>query len=129
MAERSNASRCVAGLSVGPAWPRNSSAARSAGSGSAAIDRTRAILLRQLAAVVVEHERQVQHSAGVGRSEQMLQKDLARRRIEQVGAAHDFGDPLRGIVDDDRELIREPAVGAPHDEIADLVAQVLRLRP
>ena len=54
--------------------------------------------------------------------------DLAWRRRHQVGAAHDGGDALRRIVDDDRELIGDEAVGAPDHEVADVPREVLLLR-
>ena len=65
---------------------------------------------------------------GVGKPRQLLQEDLARRRREQVGAAHDVRDALQRVVDDDRELVGEEPVGAPDDEIADVAREVLRLR-
>ena len=60
-------------------------------------------------------------------AEHALQEDLARRRREQVGAAHDVGDPLRGVVDDDGELIGVEAVAAAHDEVADVAREPLLL--
>ena len=69
--------------------------------------------LRQLAAVGIEHQRQVRVARRAAVRAAALQQDLARRRVEQVGAAHDVGDALRRIVDDDGELVGPPAVGAP----------------
>ncbi len=57
-----------------------------------------------------------------------LQQDLPRGRCDQVGSAHDVGDALQGVVDDDRELVREKPVGALDDEVADLAREILRLR-
>lgn len=51
--------------------------------------------------------------------QQGRQKDVARCRVGQVGAAHDLADALRRVVDDDRELIRRHAVGPAHDEVVD----------
>ena len=48
----------------------------------------------------------------------MLQQDLARRGIEQVGTTHDLGDALRGIVHDHRQLVGPQPVGAAQHEIA-----------
>ena len=62
-------------------------------------------------------------------AESLQQQDLARRRRDQVGSAHDVGNALQIVVDDDGELIREQTVGAPHDKIADVTPEVLRLRP
>src|SRR5205814_10619852 len=62
-------------------------------------------------------------------AESLQQQDLARRRRDQVRSAHDVGHALQIVVDDDGELIREQPVGAPHDKIADLTPEVLRLRP
>src|SRR5207247_9598945 len=39
------------------------------------------------------------------------------------------GDALQIVVDNDGERIREQTVGAPHDKIADVAPEVLRLRP
>ena len=36
--------------------------------------------------------------------------------------------PCSRVVDDDRELIREQAVGAPDDEVADVAREILALR-
>ena len=36
--------------------------------------------------------------------------------------------PCTGVIDDDRELVRVQAVRAPHDEVADVATEVLRLR-
>ena len=76
----------------------------------------------------VHRHRQVQVGRG-GQAQQALQIDLARRRIEQVGAAHDVADPLLGIVHHHRQLVGEQAIGAAHDEIADLRCQGLADAP
>ena len=61
-----------------------------------------------------------------GKSEQALQQDLARRRLQQVGAPHDVGHMLLRIVDDDRELVGVQRVAPLEDEIADVARDVLR---
>jgi hypothetical protein len=66
---------------------------------------------------------------GRGDAERALQENLPGRRRQEVGAAHDRRHALQRIVDDDRELVGEPAVGAAHDEVADLARDVLALRP
>jgi len=55
----------------------------------------------------------------------LLQPDLARRRIEQIGAANDIGDPGIGVVDDHGQLVGELPVGAQQDEIADLALEIV----
>ena len=60
-----------------------------------------------------------------GKAEQVLQPELAGRRVEQVGAAHHVGGALRRIVHDHRELVGEDAVRPVHDEVADIAFQVL----
>ncbi len=47
------------------------------------------------------------------------QPDLPRRRVDEVGAAHDLLDALRRVVDDDREVVGVRAVVALHDEVVD----------
>jgi hypothetical protein len=51
-------------------------------------------------------------------AEQLRQQRLARRRRQQIDAAHDLGDAHLEIVDDDRELIGVDAVAALEDEVA-----------
>jgi len=84
-------------------------------------------LLGELLARRVDRDRHVQVRRRRA-AERALQVDLARRRREQVGAAHDVGDLLRGVVDDDGELVGGQPVGSPHDEVADLAREVLPLR-
>jgi len=55
----------------------------------------------------------------------LLQKDLARCGVEQVGAPHDVRDALVGVVDHDGQLVGEVAVGAQQHEVADLAREVL----
>ena len=82
------------------------------------IHRERGQRFRQLAAVGIEHQRQVRITRR-RQAERALQQDLARRGIEQVGAADDIGDPLRGIIDHDRQLVGPVAVRAAQHEVAD----------
>ena len=80
--------------------------------------------LGQALAVKSEHQRHV----GVGRrrqSEQLLQRDLPGRRREQVIAAHDVADAIRRVVDDHRQLVGVQAVGAAHDDVADVCRELL----
>ena len=58
--------------------------------------------------------------SGRGQAERPGESDLPRRRGEEIRAAHDLRDALFGVVHDDGELVGVGAVGAPHDEIADL---------
>ena len=51
--------------------------------------------------------------------EPRAEPELARRRVQQVRAAHDLADPLRGVVDDDGEVVGVDAVVAAHDEVVD----------
>ncbi len=66
--------------------------------------------------------------AWLAAAQQPLQVDLARGRVEQIGAAHHVADRLRGIVHHHGELIGELAVGAVEDEVADLRRKDLLLR-
>jgi hypothetical protein len=47
------------------------------------------------------------------KAERPLTRDLARGGVEEVRTAHDLCYALRGVVRDDRELVREWAVGVP----------------
>jgi len=89
--------------------------------------RGRLGLLRQFFAGRVERDRNVQ-IRHLRQAEQPLQMDLSWRRRQQVRAAHDVRHLLRRVVDDDGELVREEAIRAPHDEVADVAREVLRLR-
>jgi hypothetical protein len=61
-------------------------------------------LLAELVAVGVERDGDLE-VAGRVESEEMLEVDLARGGVEEVGAAYDVGD-LLGVVIDDGELLR-----------------------
>ena len=106
---------------------RESATRRGARAAGSLRQRRGARLLGELFAGGVDRDRHVQ----IGRrriAEPALQEDLARRRGEQIGAAHDVRDLLQRVVDDDRELVRVEPVGAPDDEIADVAREVLRLQ-
>ena len=49
-----------------------------------------------------------------------IEKNLARRRLQQIRTAYDFRDPHGSIVDDRGELIGGDVVPAPHNEIAEV---------
>ena len=55
----------------------------------AGFDRERTLLLAELPAFGVERERQVR-VADARQLEQLLQQNLTRRRIDEIGAAHDI---------------------------------------
>ena len=65
------------------------------------------------------------HVSRGGKSQQVLQINLARRRIQQIGAAHDMRDALEYIVDDYCQLICKQAIRAFHHEIANFGFEVL----
>jgi hypothetical protein len=65
--------------------------------------------------------------AGQWQPQGALQRDLARRVVGQVLAAHDVGDALLGVVHHHGQLVGPKAVGALEDEVAHLRAEVLRL--
>ena len=90
----------------------------------ARIERWRAVLLAEFVAVGIESHRQVR-IARRRQAEHSLQVDLARRRVEQIAAAHHLGDALLGVVDDDRQLVGEQAISAVDDKIPDITRQAL----
>ena len=51
-------------------------------------------------------------------SQGLLQGDLPRGTRQEVGAAHDVGDALFGIVDHRRQRVGVNAVSAAYDDIA-----------
>ena len=57
-------------------------------------------------------------------AERLLQENLPRRAAEQIAAAHDIGDLLCGIVDDDGKLVGDEAIAALQDEVADSACDV-----
>jgi hypothetical protein len=50
---------------------------------------------------------------------------VPRRAIQKIAATYDLGDSLRGIVHDDREVIRKGAVTASNHEITAVGGHVL----
>jgi hypothetical protein len=48
----------------------------------------------------------------------LLQINLSRRRIQQVNAPHNLSNTLRGIIDDDRQMVGELPVRPTNDEVA-----------
>ncbi|MCY1381707.1 hypothetical protein D9M69_696460 [compost metagenome] len=58
-------------------------------------------------------------------AQQFLEVELARGRVQQVGAAHHLVDALPGVVQDHRQLIGVEAVAPANDEVAHFAAQVL----
>ena len=89
------------------------------------LERQRAVSLSELLPVGPEDERKVRVRGG-RKAERPLERDLARRRAEEVRAAHDLGHALRRVVHDDRELVRERPVRALHDEVADVRSRRFR---
>ena len=86
-------------------------------------NRSRARLFRQLLARRIDGRRQVR-IGGRKETKQPLQIQLARRRQQQIGAAHHFGNTLHRVVDDDRKLVGEIAIGAVDNKIADVPPKI-----
>ena len=74
-----------------------------------ALGEALAVRRRRAAVMVVARRRQ---------AEQRLEQAVDVRRLEQVGAAHDVGDALRGIVDGDREMIGGRRILAREHDVA-----------
>ena len=74
--------------------------------------------LGQARAVGAEHERDVRVGRG-GQAEPRRDVQLARRRLDEVGAAHHFAHALRCVVDDHGEIVCGRAVVAAHDQVVD----------
>ncbi len=55
---------------------------------------------------------------GRGQPELLLEIDLRRRVIEQIGATNYVGHALIGVIDHDRKQVGEPSVAALEDEVA-----------
>ena len=53
-----------------------------------------------------------------GQAEQRLEKTVERRRLAEIGAANHMGDALVGVVDNDREMIRDANVAPCEDDVA-----------
>ena len=80
--------------------------------------RDGAVALGQPLAVGAEHERHV-GVAGGGEAEPRAEPQLARRGVQEVGAAHDLAHALLGVVDDDGQVVGERPVVAAHHEVVD----------
>ena len=72
--------------------------------------------------------RQWNHCGGV-ESQRAIEQNLAGCRLQQVGAAHHFGDAHGGIVGHASQLIAGHSIAAPHHEIAEIHAGDKALRP
>ncbi len=93
--------------------------AREGDAGSAregVVERGCAVAFGEPGAIRTEHERHVRVSH-LGQAEQPLELALRADRGEEVGAAHHLADLLVGVVEHDRELVAELAVGAPHHHV------------
>jgi hypothetical protein len=55
----------------------------------------------------------------------LLQQDLPRGGVEQVGAAHHFGHALCGVIDHHGQLVGPAAIRTAQHEVADLGMHVL----
>ena len=83
--------------------------------------------LSQAAAVVIDHQaavvpRRILESQGA------IEQDLARGGLEQIGAAHHFGDAHGGIVDRAGKLVAGASVAPPDYEVAKIHAGHKTLR-
>ena len=73
--------------------------------------------LRALAQPLTARPREEERArCGTRRAEGVVDRELPRRRVEQIHAAEHVGDPHRGVVNGDGELVREEAVAAANDE-------------
>jgi len=55
-----------------------------------------------------------------GQAQCLLQCDLPRRAVEEIGAAHNVRDALQRIIDDNGELVGKGAIATADDDIAAL---------
>ena len=112
---------------AGPAVPGSATRRRARAAGLPAAPR-------RASAWTASSRRRRSRSARAGRTASDSRGGAARWiclgvDASEVGAAHDVGDPWRGVVDDDRELVGEQTVRAHHDEIADIAREVLPCGP
>ena len=98
-------------VTVGFGWPRNSSAAARCTPASSASIAGASVCLESFSPVALVATGMCRYR-GVGKSEALLQQDLARRGLQQVRAPHDVGDALVRIVDDHGELVGVQSVAA-----------------
>jgi len=92
--------------------------------GLACLERRRPGLLGQLLPGRVDGNRQM-GIAWRGVPEAALQQYLARRRGQQISAAHDLGNALIIVVDRNSQLISETAIRTQQNEVADIAGQSL----
>ena len=88
------------------------------------LERRRPGLLGQFLPGRVDGNRQM-GIARRGVPEAALEADLARRRGQQISAAHDLGNALIIIVDRNSQLISETAIRTQEDKVADIAGQSL----
>jgi len=91
------------------------------------VDGLGAGLLRKLLTGGVAHQWQVRVS-GDGQPQAPREPDLARRRVQQVGATDDRVHSLRRVIHHYGKLVGELSVGSQQDEIADGGGHILPLR-
>jgi len=89
------------------------------------IYRSGARLLGELFSLVIENEGNM-HVAGRRSSKRLREENLARRIVNEVGAAHDVGDARKNIVRDDCKLIGPESVGTLQNEVAYFMFDILR---
>lgn len=94
------------------------------GAGLRRVERLRQRLLAEFLPGEIRRDRQV-GIARCGQVQPLLQVNLARRGIQQIGAAHNVRDALIRIVNDYRQLISKKTVGAFQYEIADILGEIL----
>jgi hypothetical protein len=61
----------------------------------------------------------------VGQAEEPLQDHVDLGGLEQVLAADDVGDALRGVVEDDGQVVGRAHAAAGEDDVADLADEVV----
>ena len=87
----------------------------------------RIVALGQAAAVRVRHQPAVEPIRSC-ESQRAVEQNLPRRGLEQVFAAHHFGDFHGGVVGHAGKLITRAALAPPHHEIAKIYAGHKALR-
>ena len=94
-------------------------------SGIVLINRLSKGLFAEFVAPVIGNQRNV-HVFWSKQPQMLLQIDLFRRGIEQVGTANDMRDMLLIIIDDDGELVGKNLIFSFDDKIAVTSGQVFR---
>ena len=92
------------------------------------VDGLRAVLLGQFFTIRTQYQRGMQVLRR-GQLQALLQPDLARGVVQQVGAAHHMADTLVGVIHHHGQLVGKAAVGAQQHEVAHRVLHILRLWP